>query len=157
MSAERSGPAVCNSSERMGGKGELITAPGYLQDQNRKICAVAKAEEAERGGVGRRFCSAESLLGWIGPISHGPKQTGERSAGNPHATFDVAGAGNVIMAAGMRAVAKAVEHPPEPKVGAPVPDPTALDGSGSTWHIAGHQLNLPVIRGTAGSQRRIGL
>jgi hypothetical protein len=55
MLAERSGPAVCNSSDRMGGKGELINAPGYLQDQNRKICAVAKAGEAERGGVGSRF------------------------------------------------------------------------------------------------------
>jgi hypothetical protein len=30
----------------------------------------------------------------------------------------------VIMAAGLRATAKAVEHPPEPKVGAPVLDPT---------------------------------
>jgi len=44
--------------------------------------------------------------------------------GNPHATFDVAGAGNVMMAAGLRAIAKAMEHPPEPKVGAPVLDPT---------------------------------
>ena len=68
--------------------------------------------------------SAESLLGRKGPISHGPKQTGERSAGNPHATFDVAGAGNVMMAAGLRATAKAVEHPPAPNVGAPVLDPT---------------------------------
>ena len=124
MPAERSGLAVCNSSDRMGGKGELIYAPSYLQDQNRKICAMAKAGEAERGGVGRRFCSAESLLGRKGLISHGPKQTGERSAGNPHATFDVAGVGNVIMAAGLRATAKAVEHPPEPTVGAPVLDPT---------------------------------
>jgi hypothetical protein len=31
----------------------------------------------------------------IGPISLGVKQMGERSAGNPHAAFDVAGAGNV--------------------------------------------------------------
>jgi hypothetical protein len=36
----------------------------------------------------------------------------------------VAGAGNVIMAAGLRATAKAVDHPPEPNVGAPVLDPT---------------------------------
>src|SRR5208282_756089 len=130
MSAERSGPAVCNSSDRMGGKGELINAPDYLQDQNQRICAVAKAGEAERGGVGRRFCSAESLLGRKGPISHGPKQTGERSARNSHATFDAAGAGNVMMAAGLRATAKAVEHPPEPKVGAPVLDPTSATNPG---------------------------
>ena len=69
--------------------------------------------------------SAESPLGRIGLITHGAKQTGERSAGNPHAPFDVAGAGNVTMVAGLRATAKAMEHPPEPNVGAPVLDPTA--------------------------------
>src|ERR1022692_5318495 len=37
----------------------------------------------------------ESRPGRIGPISLGAKQTGERSAGNPHAAFDEAGAGNV--------------------------------------------------------------
>ena len=37
--------------------------------------------------------------------------------GKPHATFDVAGAGNEMMAAGLRATAKAVEQPPEPDVG----------------------------------------
>jgi hypothetical protein len=31
------------------------------------------------------------------------------------------------MAAGLRATAKAVEHPPEPKVGAPVLDPALND------------------------------
>ena len=39
--------------------------------------------------------AAESRPGRIGPISLGAKQTGERSAGNPHAAFDEAGAGNV--------------------------------------------------------------
>lgn len=52
------------------------------------------------------------------------KQAGERSAGKPHAAFDVAGAGNVVMAAGLRATAKAVETSPEPKVCAPVLDAT---------------------------------
>jgi hypothetical protein len=46
--------------------------------------------------------------------------------GNPHAAFEVAGAGNVTMVAGLRATAKVVEHPPEPKVGAPVLDPTRV-------------------------------
>ena len=32
----------------------------------------------------------------------------------------------MIMAAGLRATAKAVEHPPEPNVGAPVLDPTKM-------------------------------
>jgi hypothetical protein len=52
------------------------------------------------------------------------KQTGKRSAGKPHAAFDVAGAGNVTMVAGMRSIAKVVESPPEPNVRAPAPDPT---------------------------------
>jgi len=60
----------------------------------------------------------------IGLITLDRKQTGERSAGKPHAAFDVAGAGNVAMAAGLRATAKAVETSPEPKVCAPVLDPT---------------------------------
>ncbi len=71
---------------------------------------------------------AESRLGRIGHINRGRKRTGERSARKSHATFDAAGAGNVIMAAGLRATAKAMEHPPEPKIGAPVLDPT-VDGS----------------------------
>ena len=32
----------------------------------------------------------------IGPISFGTKLLGKRSAGKPHAAFDVEGAGNVI-------------------------------------------------------------
>jgi hypothetical protein len=32
----------------------------------------------------------------------------------------------LMMAAGLRATAKAVEQPPEPKVGAPVFDPTVV-------------------------------
>jgi hypothetical protein len=59
-----------------------------------------------------------------GLITLDAKHAGERSAGNPPAAFDVAGAGNVTMAAGLRARAKALDHPPEPKVGAPVLDPT---------------------------------
>jgi hypothetical protein len=38
---------------------------------------------------------AESRPSTIGPITLEVKQTGERSEGNPHAAFDVAGAGNV--------------------------------------------------------------
>jgi hypothetical protein len=59
-----------------------------------------------------------------GPITLDVKQTGERSAGNRQAAFDVAGAGNVTMAAGLRSTAKAVGKPPEPTVCAPVLDPT---------------------------------
>src|SRR6202035_5995590 len=38
---------------------------------------------------------AESRPGRIGPINLGMKQMGERSAGNPHAAFDVEGTGDV--------------------------------------------------------------
>jgi hypothetical protein len=61
-------------------------------------------------------------------ISLDAKHAGERSAGNPPAPFDVAGAGNVTMAAGLRANAKVLEQPPEPTVGAPVLDPTSCTG-----------------------------
>jgi hypothetical protein len=60
----------------------------------------------------------------IGLITLHAKHAGERSAGKPPAAFDVAGAGNVTMAAGLRANAKVSESPPEPNVGAPVLDPT---------------------------------
>src|SRR5260370_19747162 len=46
---------------------------------------------AGNDGVGR----AESRPSRIGLISLDMKQMGERSAGKPHAAFDVAGAGNV--------------------------------------------------------------
>ncbi len=52
----------------------------------------------------------------IGLITPGTKQTGKRSAGKPHAAFDVAGAGNVTMVAGLRSLAKATELPPAPTV-----------------------------------------
>src|ERR1700693_1866353 len=60
----------------------------------------------------------------IGLITLGMKQTGKRSAGKPHAAFDVAGPGNVTMAAGLRSIAKVMELPPAPTVRAPDPDPT---------------------------------
>ena len=122
---ERRGPAVCDVSANTGGKGEMIKAPDHLQDLRRKLYVKAKAELHWRfwglyaipessgrrlGTVGfaglachagavqrlpRASRSAESLLGATGLINRDVKRTGERSAGNPHATFDVAGAGNV--------------------------------------------------------------
>ena len=107
----------------MGGKGEMIKAPIGLQELRRKLYAKAKAKPhwrfwglspetpgfrlgAVEYAVATRYpgavqrlpgtCrSAKSPLGRIGPISRDTKQTGERSAGKPHAAFDVAGAGNV--------------------------------------------------------------
>ncbi len=66
----------------------------------------------------------ESVTGMIGPINLDVKQTGKRSAGKPHAAFDVAGAGNVAMATGLRPNAKAREKPPGATVRAPALDPT---------------------------------
>ena len=67
---------------------------------------------------------SESAPSAIGLITFGTKQTGKRSAGKPHAAFDVAGVGNVTMVAGLRSIAKAMESPPEPTVCAPALDPT---------------------------------
>ena len=52
------------------------------------------------------------------------KRTGKPGAGEPHAGFDVAGAGDVTMGAGLRPRAKAMDEPPDPTVRAPVLDPT---------------------------------
>lgn len=52
------------------------------------------------------------------------KSTGKPGAGKRHAGFDVAGAGNVTTGAGLRAIVKTMESPPDPTVGAPVLDPT---------------------------------
>ena len=60
----------------------------------------------------------------MSPISSSTKPLGQRSAGKPHAALDEAGAGNVAKVAGLRAIAKVMESPPEPNVRAPVLDPT---------------------------------
>jgi hypothetical protein len=64
----------------------------------------------------------------IGRITLGTKRAGKPGAGEPHAGFDVAGAGDVAMGAGLRPEAKAEDEPPDPTVRAPVLDPT--DGRG---------------------------
>ena len=94
--------------------------------------AVRDAGAVQRLPGPARFL-AESGPGLIGPITLDAKHAGKRSAGDPHAPFDVAGAGNVTMAAGP-ASAKTLEHPPAPEVGAPVLDPTdELDVETEQW------------------------
>src|SRR6202790_3357104 len=62
MPAERSGPAVSDSSGNMGGKGEMIKAPDNLQDLRRKIYAKAKAEPHWRfWGLYIHVCKKETL------------------------------------------------------------------------------------------------
>jgi RNA-directed DNA polymerase len=71
------------------------------------------------------------------------KQTGKRSAGKPHAAFDVAGVGNVTMVAGLRSLAKAMESPPAPNVRAPALDPTGFEFLGYKIKSGWKKLNLP--------------
>src|SRR5260370_21123261 len=56
---------------------------------------VGQQPEAVQQLPGRSTTNTESRSGRIGPITLEAKQTGERSARNPHAAFDEAGAGNV--------------------------------------------------------------
>lgn len=58
---------------------------------------------------------SESLTNTIGPINLDEKLSGKRSAGNLHAAFDEAGAGNVAKEVGLRTAAKAPDNPPTPK------------------------------------------
>src|ERR1019366_7080056 len=48
MSVEQRGPAVCNGSNKKGGKGEMTKAPISLQDLRRSLYAKAKAEPSWR-------------------------------------------------------------------------------------------------------------
>jgi RNA-directed DNA polymerase len=59
---ERRGPAVRNSSNNMGGRGEMIKAPIKLQDLRRKIYTKAKADTAWRfWGLYVHVCKLETL------------------------------------------------------------------------------------------------
>src|SRR5258708_21870099 len=62
MSAERRGPAVCNGSNKTGGKGEMTKAPSSLQDLRRGIYVKAKAEPSWRfWGLYVHVCKMETL------------------------------------------------------------------------------------------------
>ena len=80
----------------------------------------------------------ESAPSAIGSINLEVKSSGKRSAGKRHAAFDVAVAGDVTRGAGLRAIAKAGELPPDPTVGAPVLDPT-YEGLGVKFPRATHR------------------
>jgi hypothetical protein len=77
------------------------------------------------------------------------KQSGKRSAGKPHAAFDVAGAGNVMMVAGLRPMTKVMDKSPEPKVRAPVLDPTGGRGE------SGKTLLYPYIDGAISTSNQV--
>src|SRR5258705_2580863 len=62
MSAERRGPAVCNGSNKTGGKGEMTKAPIRLQDLRRSLYVKAKAEPSWRfWGLYVHVCKMETL------------------------------------------------------------------------------------------------
>src|SRR6202163_2509172 len=62
ISVERRSPAVCNSSNRMGGKGEMTKAPISLQDLRRSLYVKAKAESTWRfWGLYVHVCKMETL------------------------------------------------------------------------------------------------
>src|SRR5467141_1556459 len=62
MSVERRGPAVCNDSNKTGGKGEMTKAPISLQDLRRSLYVKAKAEPLWRfWGLYVHVCKMETL------------------------------------------------------------------------------------------------
>src|ERR1700693_6308023 len=62
MSVERRGPAVCNGSDKTGGKGEMTKAPINLQDLRRSLYVKAKAEPTWRfWGLYVHVCKMETL------------------------------------------------------------------------------------------------
>ena len=62
MSAERRGPAVCNGTDNMGGKGEMTKAPSSLQDLRRSLYVKAKAEPTWRfWGLYVHVCNRDTL------------------------------------------------------------------------------------------------
>ena len=98
--------------------------------------------------------SAESTLGCIGPITRGTKQTGERSAGKPHAAFDVAGAGNVAWSKCWDTRNRKGEQQgiqTSTYTGAPVLDPTAFLPSVMTRRGFHGKVTFLLAMQTAGS------
>jgi RNA-directed DNA polymerase len=62
MSVERRGPAVCDRSNKMGGKGEMTNTPISLQDLRRSLYVKAKAERTWRfWGLYVHVCKKETL------------------------------------------------------------------------------------------------
>src|SRR5437660_8412927 len=62
MPAERGNPAVCNGSNKMGGKGDMTKTPSSLQDLSKSLYDKAKAEPTKRfWGLYVHICKMETL------------------------------------------------------------------------------------------------
>src|SRR6266446_2215580 len=62
MSVEQRGPAVCNGSNKTGGKGGMIKTPSSLQDLSKSLYDKAKAEPNWRfWGLYVHVCKMETL------------------------------------------------------------------------------------------------
>src|SRR5918999_5045949 len=62
MSVEQRGPAVCDGSNNMGGRGEMTKAPISLQDLRRRLYIKAKTESSWRfWGLYVHVCKPETL------------------------------------------------------------------------------------------------
>src|SRR5258706_7362333 len=91
MPVERRDPAVCNDSNKKGGKGEMTKAPICLQDLRRSLYVKAKAEPTWRfWGLYVHVCKTETL--------HEAYQTAKKNDGAPGidgVTFDAIEEGGV--------------------------------------------------------------
>ena len=87
--------------QRLGGKASAAASEacaaskGFRLEEVEEAVAVGHLAVVEH--LSGESAAAESAPSARGPITLHTKQTGKRSAGKPHAAFDVAGAGNVAM------------------------------------------------------------
>lgn len=179
---EPRGPAVGNSSDKKEGRGEMTKTPISLQDLRRRIYVKAKAEPAQRSqrrsGFGwKRWsrnwlyselgllmgtesaCQRRKHAQAIGHITLGTKPTGARSAGNPHATCEAAGAGDGPMVKLVRHSQRKRGAPDRPHLKAPRQPPT-LRASSQGWRVqreprgrpARERTRIPVARWQRGEK-----
>ena len=85
--------------QRLGGKESAAAFDACAEPQGLWLEEVEEAVAVRHLTVVQQLsgksATAESAPSAIGPITLHRKQAGKRSAGKPHAAFDVAGAGNV--------------------------------------------------------------
>ncbi len=159
----------------------MIKAPIDLQDLRRRLYAKVKVdrhgalsapwprlEEVECSVVVRRAwtlqgvqdpeaASEDSVSSTIGFITLGTKRSGERCVGNPHAAFDVEGAGNGVTVRSTRARTGKPGRQTRPRPHAPPRQPSTLPGSRAmtdrnpesmlTWELAPICAPTPLAKG----------